>query len=711
MRKKTKTKSKVKNNKQFILLAISAMVLLFSVIGLIGYLGKDSEDKNGSVSGTDVIDLGLDNINGESLEEIHEIIDDPSKPMLVIAHRGYCSVAPENTMQAFSRALDIGVDMIELDVQMTKDGYIVVFHDLNLSRIVGDKATISDYTYAELLNMDFGSYKSANTTGLSEDMMSRCYDGEHIATLDEVLAYMATEQIDSNVTINLELKDITGAKGISQAQKDIFAAAVVSRVYAYELQDRVIFASFNHDYLMQIEALNSENTTLYVTESGDADVLLSDYPADSYSIDLNAVTEECVNKIHENGKPVYVWTANSPEKMQYALSLGAEGVITNYSGIASVLVHDKYSFLRDHYASSLTAPCIYDYADLDVFESYEMTALTIVDSSKTMESYIESNDKESKDKAKDTKKTGDALEETESLTASIEPLILISAYDNNNINDSILYVMNANGVLISIVDLGINERIESLAYDADKNVLWITINGDKNIYALNWNSLCDEEYTFDIVEARENMASSSEDATNDNIKEQTDKPINALIDSYEISGITDAAFVSYDRGYLYVGSGTKLHQMRVVSCEQTLDDEDIDTKEKSEETSEKISEPVYELELSKTYDIPENIKGVTFRYEYPVIEDDKDTDEELEPVIHMIMTRDNGISNDSELLSVLTSENKTDYTSVDTIYIIPEMALQPCMYDNMLYLSFKSSSRPYLHSTSVANDQIWGVEF
>ena len=130
---------------------------------------------------------------------------------------------------------------------------------------------------------------------MSSSMMKDNFAGTRISTLDEVLEYASSQ----NITVNLELKDLTSAKGISSAQKDTFAAMVVSRVYAYDMEDQVIFASFNHNYLAEIDRLNSDNKTLYVTHEGGAASLINNYPADAYSIDLAAITSDDVEFFQE----------------------------------------------------------------------------------------------------------------------------------------------------------------------------------------------------------------------------------------------------------------------------------------------------------------------------------------------------------------------------------------------------------------------------
>ncbi|MCR4657570.1 MAG: phosphatase PAP2 family protein, partial [Lachnospiraceae bacterium] len=233
----------------------------------------------------------------------------------IIAHRGYSGAAPENTLSAFARAVEAGPDMIETDVQMTKDGILVLFHDDDIGRITGCTGQISDYTYEELLNMDFGAWFDENQS----------FKGEKIPTLAEAL-----EQIrKSDLSIYLELKDISGAAGLSEEQKEKFPEMVAKEVDEHGMKGRIIYASFQYDYLKKFKALSKKNKTLLNTVEGDAGILLNEYPSDYYGMGRDAVSGEAVEKLHEAGKTVYVWTVNTPEDMQSVTDLGVDGIVTN----------------------------------------------------------------------------------------------------------------------------------------------------------------------------------------------------------------------------------------------------------------------------------------------------------------------------------------------------------------------------------------------
>lgn len=253
----------------------------------------------------------------------------------VIAHRGYSSVFPENTMAAFEGAVDIGVDYIELDVQLSKDGEIVVFHDDGLKRITGMEGRVSDHTYDELCQMDAGSWFSPS------------FAGEKIPALQEVLEFVE----DSECRIYLELKDIGGAD-------EGFEEAVLDVVKKSGMLERCVFASFRYEYLSHLKELDSDVAVLYNTVSGKV-TLPEEFPADYYGISLEAVTEDTINAIHRAGKQAFVWTADTPAQMQNVQDMGADGIVTNCPGLLKVIRQPEYIYLAENYEDSVTMPGLY----------------------------------------------------------------------------------------------------------------------------------------------------------------------------------------------------------------------------------------------------------------------------------------------------------------------------------------------------------------
>ena len=186
----------------------------------------------------------------------------------VWAHRGASGYAPENTLDAFRKAVEMGADGIELDVQMTKDGELVVIHDETIDRVSNGKGWVKDYTYEELKKFNF------NKTHLE-------YTKEEIPTLEQV--YLLIKP--TNLTINVEIK--TGI---------VFYPGIEERVLELTerlgMKERVIYSSFNHYTIRKIKELDPQAKTGMLYEDGIIDAV--DYACEKYHV--------------RNGKELeYIW--------------------------------------------------------------------------------------------------------------------------------------------------------------------------------------------------------------------------------------------------------------------------------------------------------------------------------------------------------------------------------------------------------------------
>ena len=148
---------------------------------------------------------------------------------LVWGHRGASGYAPENTMAAFEKAVELGADGIELDVQLTKDGELVVIHDETIDRVSDGSGWVKDYTYAKLIKHNF------NRTHPE-------YKHAQIPTLEEVYALIKP----TDLTINVEIK--TGVVFYPEIE-----ARVLDLTERMGLMERVIFSSFNHYTIQKIK--------------------------------------------------------------------------------------------------------------------------------------------------------------------------------------------------------------------------------------------------------------------------------------------------------------------------------------------------------------------------------------------------------------------------------------------------------------------------
>ena len=154
----------------------------------------------------------------------------------IIAHRGASYLAPENTLAAFRKAMEIGADGVEMDVQKTLDGGLVIHHDYIIDLHTDISGRIYDMTEGELKDLDFGSWKDV------------AYKDEKIATLAEALALCRSME---GCAVQLEMKS-------TMDNDPAFVSGVVDAIRAADIADRLVLISFNHDLLRQAKALMPE---------------------------------------------------------------------------------------------------------------------------------------------------------------------------------------------------------------------------------------------------------------------------------------------------------------------------------------------------------------------------------------------------------------------------------------------------------------------
>ena len=222
----------------------------------------------------------------------------PSRRPLRIAHRGASGYAPENTWPAFQRALELDVDMVELDVRRTSDHELVVCHDAWLDRLTGVRVPLRRLSLPELREFEVG--------------------GESIPRLADVLPYLT-----SACAVNVELKE----RGLAVA-----AAAVVK---ALGVQERVVFSSFHSSELIHLKAIDRTLRVAVLVMAAPVALrsclkLARLVQAEAISIAYNAFRRRLLRQAQAQGLKVYVWTVDDPEAIAHLRSLGVDGIMSNY---------------------------------------------------------------------------------------------------------------------------------------------------------------------------------------------------------------------------------------------------------------------------------------------------------------------------------------------------------------------------------------------
>lgn len=230
-------------------------------------------------------------------------------PVLVYAHRGASGVRPENTLPAFLEAVALGADGIETDVQMSRDGRLVLCHDETLDRTTNGRGPLGTHTWDELSELDAGAWFAPE------------YAGTRLPLLEELLELLAP----TTLLLNIELKSgVVLYPGIE--------GAVLDRVRRHELGERVLISSFNHYSLVEVKRLAPEIKTaiLYMEGLVDPWLYARHVGADFLHPYFYGVRPEMVAGAHAADMKVNAWTVNEPLQIDAMLRAGVDGIITNH---------------------------------------------------------------------------------------------------------------------------------------------------------------------------------------------------------------------------------------------------------------------------------------------------------------------------------------------------------------------------------------------
>lgn len=249
--------------------------------------------------------------------------------MLVFAHRGYSAYYPENTMLAFQKAYEVGVAGIELDVQMTKDGVLVITHDEQCQRCMGDARFVKDLTFEELSKLNAGASFKYDLSFLLEHLGSQ----EKVDAFFEQEAYQAVPTLeqylawakDKNLVTNIELKTgVFAYHGIEPKAIDL--------VKAYGLEDKVIFSSFNHYTMTRVKALDPQMKCGLLTMASlvDAGTYCKNLGMEAYHPFFPTLNVELCKNLMQEGIELNIYTVNQLEHLSLLLDFPIHIVMTNY---------------------------------------------------------------------------------------------------------------------------------------------------------------------------------------------------------------------------------------------------------------------------------------------------------------------------------------------------------------------------------------------
>jgi len=235
------------------------------------------------------------------------------KKILIIAHRGASHYAPENTMAAFQLAHEMKADMIELDVQLSKDGIPVVFHDAKLNNHSNGKGLVSAFTFNELYQLDAGKWFYIEFTG------------EKIPSLREVLTW-AKGRIDVNIEIKKESVTDQISNGIEEK--------VIELVENFKMAHHTIISSFDYRAVQRVQMLMPEVATglLYHKKRSDKRMpveLMEQYGATLFHCSRSEMKKNWLHQLQEAGKKFLIYTVNKEKDMVKWIEKGAFGIFSD----------------------------------------------------------------------------------------------------------------------------------------------------------------------------------------------------------------------------------------------------------------------------------------------------------------------------------------------------------------------------------------------
>jgi len=239
--------------------------------------------------------------------------------MWVVAHRGASGYAPENTMAAFRRAVELGAGFIETDLQVTRDVQVIAMHDSTLDRTTNGKGPVHLKTLEELRSLDAGAWFDSRGVG--------SFAGERVPTLNEILQFAA--ELDVNFFLEIKSGDTWGVEhAVAAALRDLNTSA------------RVVILSFDPSTLDSMNRIDRNIMTGFLCEhpSGDLVKRAVQIGARQLAPRGDLITSALVDQAHRAGLKVVTWTINEPEQMRHLIAAGVDGIMSDYPDrLASVL--------------------------------------------------------------------------------------------------------------------------------------------------------------------------------------------------------------------------------------------------------------------------------------------------------------------------------------------------------------------------------------
>lgn len=231
----------------------------------------------------------------------------------IFAHRGASHLAPENTMEAFKLAYEMGADGIETDVQLTKDGVPVLMHDLRVDRTTNGQGLVKDFTYDELVKLDAGAW------------FSKAYAGVSIVSLEELLTWIKPKPL----LLNIELKN-------HEYDYESLETIVYQRLRHHNLLDRSLISTFSSKSIKRLQMYRGQIEIAWLTSKPRPDLVTyaKDIGADAIHIKYRLLKAPLLSEATEAQLAVRVYTVNRRLHLMKCFKTDVAGLFTDTPGKA-----------------------------------------------------------------------------------------------------------------------------------------------------------------------------------------------------------------------------------------------------------------------------------------------------------------------------------------------------------------------------------------
>ena len=234
------------------------------------------------------------------------------------AHRGFSGRYPENTMLAFQKALEAGCEGMEFDVQLSRDGQVVIIHDERVDRTSDCRGSVREYTLSQLRQMDF----SAGYRGQ--------VPVQRIPTLQEYFELVRDRDIISNIELKTGVYEYPGIE-----------EKVDKLIRQYHMEDRVILSSFNHHSILRMQAIHPELQYGFLSETWilNAGAYTAGHGVQAYHPHLAMVTEQEAADLKAHGVQINTWTVNEEADSLRMIRMDVDGIIGNFPDRTKALLY------------------------------------------------------------------------------------------------------------------------------------------------------------------------------------------------------------------------------------------------------------------------------------------------------------------------------------------------------------------------------------